>query len=120
MYVKCSHARLWRTRGPAHETPFTWFIPKVLAHPKTLSVIGTVQKHGTDLRFRSATGSAVQKRVHATHSFPAFCNVLRCTLLFLFFRLTNWTPFDKNPDDSGGGSFSSAGSPIPTSLANRC
>jgi hypothetical protein len=38
----------------------------------------------------------------------------------LVFQLTERIPFAKDLRDSGGGSFSSAGSPIPTSLANRC
>src|SRR5260221_13658810 len=55
---------------------------------------------------------------------PQHClktTVLPARLYFFWFlQLTERTPWVKNLRDSGGGSFSSAGSPIPTSLANRC
>jgi hypothetical protein len=41
-------------------------------------------------------------------------------MFFSLLQLTQSLLFEKKEIDSGGGSFSSAGSPIPTSLANRC
>ena len=107
--------------GPARTTQPISFTLKSLQSQPTRMGTGSRTPANPSLRRRRA----VLSRVINSHLFrrrvrEAEClkTVKNCT--FFGLQLTETLRFDKDLGDSGGGSFSSAGSPIPTSLANRC
>ena len=107
--------------GPARTTQHISFTPKSLQSQPTQMGTGSGTPTNPFLRCRRAVLSRgidshlFRRRVRESECLKTVKN---CT--FFGLQLTETLRFDKDLGDSGGGSFSSAGSPIPTSLANRC